>query len=546
MSASTTIPPTTAAERKRGVQNRFSRKLILIAALAAVVLAGIALLLSRYWPFAEVPVLQNLREASDSQLRVRAFHETYFPSPGCVLEGVVFEHGAAGGRPLIAIDKLTIQGSYAGLLANHISRITAEGLHISIPPFGSGTAFHTSQSKITIGEIIANGAVLDFVSNDSKKQPLRFDIHEASLQNVGWGGPLTYRVNVHNPEPPGEVSATGKFGVWNTNDAGETPVSGKYKFEQADLSVYEGIAGMLSSTGTFGGKLSHIDISGATDTPDFEVKSGGHPMRLRTEFVAYVDGTHGDTFLKHVAGDFWKTHIEADGSIATSAAGGGKSALINLRTDHARIEDLLRLFVAASRAPMSGSVILQARTEIPPGPQEFLKKVKLQGSFGIAGGSFSAAATQQGVNKLSANARGEKESSDPETVLTDLSGRVALAGGTAKFSDLSFGIPGAATRLHGTYNVINEKIDLRGQLKLDTQISNTQKGPKALLLKAVEPFFKKKKSKRGEIVPVRISGTYDHPSFGLDLEDKNAQGVAYPLHKSSRTMPSASPARRPN
>jgi hypothetical protein len=212
--------------------------------------------------------------------------------------------------------------------------------------------------------------------------------------------------------------------------------------------------------------------------------------------------------------------------------------LIDLRSNNARIEDLLRLFVAANRPPMSGSVTLRARAEIPPGQQKFLEKVKLGGSFGIAAGKFSEPSTQQEVNKLSAGSRGEQQSSDPETALTDLSGSVDLQEGTAKFLDLSFGVPGAAARMHGTYNLINEKIDLRGQLKVDSQISKTETGGKALLLKAIEPFFKKKKNKKGEIVPVRISGTYKHPTFGLDLNDKNAQSVAYPSHKSSKAIPS--------
>jgi hypothetical protein len=38
-------------------------------------------------------------------------------------------------------------------------------------------------------------------------------------------------------------------------------------------------------------------------------------------------------------------------------------------------------------------------------------------------------------------------------------------------------------------------------------------------------------SKKGEIVPVRISGTYDHPSFGLDQDDKKAQKVQPPHPK---------------
>jgi hypothetical protein len=123
---------------------------------------------------------------------------------------------------------------------------------------------------------------------------------------VGWKGPLTYHLKVRNPEPPGEVTTSGKFGVWNKIDPGQTPISGEYKFEQADLGVYHGIAGRLSSMGEFGGTLGHIDISGTTDTPDFEVKSGKHPVKLVTEFSAYVDGTHGDTFLKRVDAHFFE------------------------------------------------------------------------------------------------------------------------------------------------------------------------------------------------------------------------------------------------
>jgi hypothetical protein len=46
------------------------------------------------WPFEQKPVVQELQEAGDSTVRVRAFHRTYFPSPGCVIEGLEFYHGA--------------------------------------------------------------------------------------------------------------------------------------------------------------------------------------------------------------------------------------------------------------------------------------------------------------------------------------------------------------------------------------------------------------------------------------------------------------------
>jgi hypothetical protein len=111
-------------------------------------------------------------------------------------------------------------------------------------------------------------------------------------------------------------------------------------------------------------------------------------------------------------------------------------------------------------------------------------------------------------------------------VLTGLKGRVDLLDGGATFHDITFHIPGAGSRLHGTYNLMNEKIDLPGQMRVDTEIANTETGVKNLLLKFIQPFFRRKK--KGQIVPVRIAGTYDHPTFGLDLKDKRAR--LQPLH----------------
>jgi hypothetical protein len=104
---------------------------------------------------------------------------------------------------------------------------------------------------------------------------------------------------------------------------------------------------------------------------------------------------------------------------------------------------------------------------------------------------------------------------DPETVLTDLKGQVDLIGGEAKFADLRFGVPGADADLHGTYSILNYKIDLHGSMRVDTKVSKTSNGFKSFLLKVMDPFFKKKR--KGEIVPVHIEGMFDKPQFGLDL-----------------------------
>ncbi len=152
--------------------------------------------------------------------------------------------------------------------------------------------------------------------------------------------------------------------------------------------------------------------------------------------------------------------------------------------------------------------------------------MKLRVDFGVAGGNFSDKTTQQDVDKLSAAALGEKKPSDPEIVLTNLKGHEDLRNGVVTFNDITFRIPGAGSRMHGTYNLMNERIDMRGQLRVDTEISNTESGAKSLVLKVIQPFFKRKK--KGQIVPVRLSGTYEHPTFGLDVGDKRAK--LQPLH----------------
>ena len=100
-----------------------------------------------------------------------------------------------------------------------------------------------------------------------------------------------------------------------------------------------------------------------------------------------------------------------------------------------------------------------------------------------------------------------------------MKGGLELSSGVANFSDLDFGVPGAKAHLHGTYNIVNYRINLHGNMKVDTRISKTSSGAKALFLKIMDPLFRKKK--KGEVVPVHILGTYEKPQFGLDFSNDN-------------------------
>src|ERR1700730_6221522 len=102
----------------RGFRGRKILALVIAVAGVAALIAG--LLWNRLWPFTEKTVVEDLAAASDSTVTVRGSRRTYFPTPGCILEGVEFRHGA-GAWTLITIDKLTIEGSYLGILRQHVS-----------------------------------------------------------------------------------------------------------------------------------------------------------------------------------------------------------------------------------------------------------------------------------------------------------------------------------------------------------------------------------------------------------------------------------------
>ena len=494
------------------LQQRSHKTAVVLVSIAIAVVVVVVVVLAMHWPFTKQAVIKSLQEASSSTVEITHFHGTYFPFPGCVAEGVIFRGSSDPNTPpLITVGKLTIQSSFLGVVMRHVTHIQAEKLHIIIS--SSGTAQKsTNPSNSTIDEIVANGAILEFTRNPGKL-PLIFNIHESTLRNVGAFRSLSFQVKLSNPQPPGEIIASGRFGPWKAGDAGQTPVSGDYTFENADLGMFHGIAGMLSSHGKFQGTLEHIGVQGSTETPDFEVTSSGHPVQLETQFDAFVNAKNGDVILQQVNSNFNRTTVISTGTVVGTGGHKGKTATVDMRVSDGRIQDILRLFVKSDEAPMSGPVTLRARATIPPGTAPFLNKVELLGDFGVDAGSFKTE-PQQRVNQLSAASRGENDD-NPATVLSDLNGHVVLHEGIATFSTLSFGVPGASAEMHGTYNLLTKGIDLHGTLKLDSDLSKTVHGVRSLLLKVMDPFFTKKGG--GSAVPFKITGTYKHPLFGLDL-----------------------------
>lgn len=511
---------------------------------AAVALASIAFILviitAIKSPFTQSKVSESLENIVHSKVSFGDFHTVYFPHPGCVAENVTFVRSAdtADAPPLVTVQRIAIEARYTDLITRpgYIARILLNGLRVHVPVLGAIKDHSNSQSsQVRVGEIVADGATLD-VDRSNDKPPLKFEIHSLVVRSYGPSNPWSYRLTMQNAEPSGEINSDGHFGPLNLNDLGSTPISGSYKFKQANLSVFHGIAGTLSSDGDFTDRLGDVAVRGAVDIPDFKVVTSDHEVHLSSRFRANVNGTNGDVFLNEIDTAFLQTMVGGEGSIASKPGQKGKTTSLELEVDKGRIQNLLRLFVTAKRPPMNGQTRFKAHVLIPPEGRPFLKQFILQGDFGIDEAAFTKPTTQTHVDELSERARGQKkdedkdknedknksasesDADDAENVVLNLRGHVEVRDGVAKFSDLSFKAPGASARMGGTYNLLNQQIDLHGRLKTEARLSQETRGIKSVLLKPFDPLFKGKKA--GAEIPVKVTGTYQNPQFGFDVVSK--------------------------
>lgn len=428
-------------------------------------------------------------------------------------------------EPLVTVQKITIQARYADLFfrPGFLARIVLNGLKVNIPPSGSGhdgkSNSSSMSSKTRVGEIVADGAVLEIARQDNDP-PLKFEIHSLILKSVSRDTPFGYTVALTNALPPGEIKSTGRIGPWTGHSIGQTPVSGSYQFSQANLSVFPGIAGLLSSEDHFEGELDQIHLQGSIKIPDFKVKRSDHAVPLLTHYDATVNAINGDVFLHRVDSSLLKTRIIASGQIAGEKGRKGKMTRLEAEVRGGRIQDVLRLFVKSPLPPLNGTTNFRAIVLVPPLGRPFLEEVDLRGEFSIDRAQFTNSQKQVSVDNLSNKALGDprdkSEAENPEGVISNLEGRVHLHDGVAKFTSMQFDVPGASARFNGSYNVLNEKIDFRGTLKTQARLSQTTTGLKSLLLKPLNVFFKKKNA--GAEVPVAMTGTYDNPHFGIDLK----------------------------
>jgi hypothetical protein len=423
---------------------------------------------------------------------------------------------------MVTVSRLTIDTSLRGMFKEplQVRSVALEGLQINVPPKREDRD-QTAEPKqapprFVVDEVTADGTTLNILPKKEGKEPLVFEISKLKLNSAGTVAPMKFQATLTNPKPPGNIQSSGEFGPWQSDDPSLNPVAGSYIFQNADLSVFKGIAGKLSSEGKYQGMLERIIVDGWTDTPDFSLKVSGQPVHLKTQFHAIVDGTDGDTYLEPVNAQFGQSSVIARGGVYGKPGVKGKTVSLEIDVSKSRIEDMLRLAVKGNEPLMTGAIAFKAKFELPPGDQEILDKLRLVGAFGVDAARFSSFSVQEKVEDLSQRARGKVgQEGANEKIVSDMRGSFQLGDSKIRFSGLTFAVPGALVRLDGIYGLQNETLDFVGTLDTDAKVSQMTTGVKSIFLRLIDPLFNKKGA--GAVIPIKISGTRENPKFSLDF-----------------------------
>ena len=396
-------------------------------ALIAAAVTGVMLLVPVSSENARERFVAVLADRLDAEVELQELRVHMFPSLRAEGRALTIRHrGRRDVPPLISIAHFSADSGVMSLLHRHIARVDIEGLDIQIPPDrnrdntgGVATTGETGRNghgapvdagrTFVVDRLFSTAARLTIIPKETGKAPKVWDIHDLRMSSVSTGTAMPFEATLDNAVPPGAITTRGTFGPWASDEPGRTPLDGTFTFDRADLSVFKGISGLLSAHGHFGGLLERIDIHGETDTPEFRVNTG-HPVPLHARYHAIVDGTNGNTILEEVDASFLNTSIVAKGGVVGEPHKQGRTVTLDLTMSQGRLEDVLRLAVKTPKPPMIGALRLTTTFVLPPGDDDVVKKLRLNGRFTIADTRFTNATVQDKINELSHRGSGNVRS----------------------------------------------------------------------------------------------------------------------------------------
>ncbi len=464
---------------------------------------------------------QMLAAHFHSDVELKSIHVRLLPTVRISGEGLTLVQNAQGAKiPFVTAESFEATTSFWNMLTRtrQLHHVQTHGMVITVIRHSNPEAQPKARRKVpdfNIDELVADDAVLAILPQDRTKRSLVFKMHHLVLTSVGKSAVMHYSARLENALPPGEIEAEGNIGPWNFDDSGSTHLDGHYNFRKADLSVFKSISGMLSSTGSYEGELSKLEVHGTTDIPDFMVEAGAHAVDLKTDFHATVDGTNGNTELHPVDARFLNSSFTTQGFIYDIPGPQGHIISLDVISKDARVEDMLKMAVKTPPA-MQGQLKFKAKVRIDPGSTPIRERITADGEATIANGFFRSPTVEQKIAQLSHKADRKPQGSANDRVPAKFRTKFHLANGRLRLPLLDFNVPGAEAKLHGTYRLTDDSLNFSGIAMLQATVSQMTTGFKSLLLKAVDPMFKTNTA--GTVLPIAVTGTRQAPKFKVEMK----------------------------
>ncbi len=538
---------------------------IVLAVLVALAIT-VTVIMHRAEPLLRAYIVQALEDHFHSRVELDGFHVSV--ASGLWAEGRGLRiwppaevHGVSvpapiPDAPIISLDEFRFHAPlrYSPNTPVHISVVQLKGLIVNIPPRSRFAHVQSAQPSapqsseksavkkallnFVLDSIVCTSAQLNIETSKPGKLPLNFVISSLKLTHIKAGGTMDFDAQLINARPVGTIFTTGNFGPWTVDDPGNSPVSGQYKFQHANLGDFKGISGTLYSTGKYRGTLRNLIVDGVTDTPNFQLTHFGSPQPLHTQFHALVDATNGDTHLDPVHATLGQSQFTVRGDIVrvpVSDAGSkpspsGQSAApphmkgheisLMVNVPGGRMEDFLRLVSSSGTPLLTGTLTMKTSLDIPPGPDPVHQRMKLNGSFTLNDAQFTDEKIQQRIGELSLRGQGQpgqaKKDEATAAVVSTMQSGFQMANGIITLPDLRYSVPGADISMTGSYGIEGGTLNFTGKARMQATVSQMVGGWKGFLLKPADRFFRKDGA--GTEVPIHIKGTREHPDFGVDIK----------------------------
>ncbi|MEP7116594.1 MAG: hypothetical protein ABI880_03370 [Acidobacteriota bacterium] len=435
--------------------------------------------------------------------------------------------------PFISIKRISGTGGFTTLRAKRLSEVRLEGVEIVVPPGRKADlkplreATHAVAAvpvdpgtvpapPFIIERLVASSARLIVMPRDADHDSQEWDIRDLKMEPFSLDAAAPFSATVDTPLPADRAAVSGTVGPWPSGEFGRLPIAASYTFV-GDVGAVPGLDGRLDASGAILGTLERLATNGVVTSKAIGLRgkdAGRLPMT--TDFEAVLDGTNGDLYLTRVATTLGESAFQTSGQVLREKGKPGRHVALKVATlARAELADVLRLLIDGAHPPMNGRLTLKGTLDLPPGQTDVLQRLAIDGAFELTRTRFANPEVQAKIDDLSRKGQGKPDDDTIAKVPSELRGQVRLRRQQLSLSSVVFTAPGATIEASGEYGLASEEMQFRGVAKLDATLSRTMRGARRVLLRPLDPLFRKDGA--GTRLVVDVTGTRNAPVVDLDV-----------------------------